>query len=121
MSLTIAQEATLKTLAVMASADSNIQQVEVETVRQIMKDELGVELTSADVRVAAHDEFIEDRSIDKYVKAVVNKLTIEDKKLIARTLKSVILSDGAAHCFEVEMFNKVVTALKMTPAELVQL
>jgi len=121
MALNIVEEAMLKTLAVMTRADAHVLQVEVDMVVDIMKEEMGVTLTSADVRVAAHSEFIEGREIEKYVKSVRKKLSLEDRKRITRTLKKVVLSDGDTHPFEVDMFNKVAKTLELTPAQLVQL
>lgn len=121
MSLTVPQEALLKTLAVMTRADSNIKQIEVEAVQEIVKAELGLDVTSAQVHMAANSEFIERREIDKYLKSVLKQLDLKDKILIAGTLKKIVLADGEAHAREIEMFNTVATTLKLTPAELVQL
>ncbi|MBT5074373.1 MAG: TerB family tellurite resistance protein [Kordiimonadaceae bacterium] len=119
MSLTVPQEALLKTLSVMTRADTNIQQIEVEAVQKIINDELGLSVTSAQVHMAANSEFIERREIDKYLKSVSKQLEQTDKITIVRCLKNIILSDGQAHSREIDMFNKVVDVLKLTPAELV--
>ena len=121
MSLSISEEALLKTLAVMTSADTNVMEIEVEEVQKIMQDTLGVIVTSADVRVAAKSEYIEDRQIDKYLKSIVKKLNLADKKMIISTLKAVILADDKAHPGEVKMFNSIAAVLDLTPAELVLL
>ncbi len=121
MSLSIPQEALLKTLAAMTHADTNIQQIEVEAVQEIMKAELGVSVTSADVRMAAHAEFIENRQIHKYLKSVLSQLEMADKTLILRTLRKIVLIDGKVDPNEVEMFNNVAAALKLSAADLVQL
>ena len=121
MSLSISEEALLKTLAVMTSADTNVMEIEVEEVQKIMQDTLGVTVTSADVRVAAKSEYIEDREIAKYLKSIVKKLNLADKKMIARTLRDVILADDHAHPGEVKMFNAVAAVLDLTPADLVLL
>ena len=52
----------------MTQADTNTMQVEVEAVQKIMKDEFGADVSSADVRVAAKSEFIENREIAKQLK-----------------------------------------------------
>lgn len=121
MSLTVPQEALLKTLAVMTHADTNINKIEVEAVQEIMKEELGIEVTSAQVHMAAQSEFIERREIHKYLKSVLKHLELSDKQLIIQTLKKIVLADDHSRKREIDMFNKVAETLKLTPAELVQL
>lgn len=117
MSLTVPQEALLKTISVMTRADTNIKQIEVEAVQEIVKEELGVEVTSAQVRMAANSEFIERKEIHKYLKSVCKQLTEDDCITIARALKKIILIDNDAHRREKDMFNRVADALKLTPAD----
>lgn len=121
MTHTIAEEATIKTLSVMTKADTNIAQVEVDTVQAVLKKEMGIEMSSADIRVAAHDEFIEDRAIGKYLKKIESKLTLDDKKLMMLCLVKVIKADDRTSEAEATMFNSVADALKLTPADLVSL
>ncbi|GHF24102.1 hypothetical protein GCM10017044_18400 [Kordiimonas sediminis] len=121
MSLSVVEDATLKTLAVMTHADTNIRQVEVEKVQEIMKEELGVEVTSAEVRVAARYEFIEDRAIGKFLKSVVKKLSDDDKRLIMRSLIKVVKADDRTAEGEGQMFNEVAAALGLTPADIISL
>ncbi len=56
-----------------------------------------------------------------FLKSVLKQLDLADKKTIARTLKKIVLVDGHTHKREIDMFNKVATTLKLTPADLVQL
>ncbi len=121
MTSALAEEATIKTLSVMTKADSNIQQVEVETVQAIVKEELGKDVESKDVRVAAHDEMLENRSIADYLKKISGKLSPDEKKLIMRSLVKVIHADDRTSTAEAKMFNSVADALKMTAADLVSL
>lgn len=121
MSLSVPQEALLKTLSVMTRADTNVKQIEVEAVQKIMNEELGLTVTSAQVHLSAKAEFIEKREIDKYLKSVLKQLDLSDKKTIVRSLKKIVLADGRSHAREIEMFNKVATTLQLTPADLVQL
>lgn len=121
MSLTVPQEALLKTISVMTRADTNIKQVEVEAVQRIVSEELGIEITSAQVHMAANSEFIERKEIHKYLKSVRKELSNDDRIAIVRALKKIVLADDHAHSFEIDMFNNVAEALKLTPAELVLL
>ncbi len=121
MSLTVPQEALLKTLSVMTRADTNVKQIEVEAVQEVMNDELGLSVTSAQVHMAAKAEFIERREIGKYLKSVLKQLDLADRKTIVRSLKKIVIADGHSHAREIEMFNNVATTLQLTPADLVQL
>lgn len=121
MSLTVPQEALLKTLAVMTHADTNINKIEVEMVQEIMNEELGITVTSAQVHMAAQSEFIERREIHKYLKSVLKQLDMSDRKTIIRTLRKIVLADDHSHKREIDMFNKVAETLKLTPADLAQL
>ena len=118
MTYSTVEEATLKALAVMTKADTNIQEVEVELVQKILKEELGLEITTAKIRVAAHDEFIEDRPIEKYLKKVQAKLSFEDKQHIARSLVKVMHVDGHHSEWESDLFDKIVEALKLRPSDI---
>lgn len=121
MSLSISQEALLMTLAAMTQADTSVLQVEVEAVQRLMKETLGVDVSSQEVHVASKSEFIENRKIDDYIKSIAKDLSTADKKLIVRSLKFVIQSDGNVNNAEIDMFNRIVGVLGLTPAELVQL
>lgn len=121
MSLTVPQEALLKTLAVMTRADTNIKKIEVEAVQEIMNEELGLSITSSQVHMAAQSEFIEKREIDKYLKSVLKHLELSDKKTIIHALKKIVIVDGQSHSREIDLFNKVAETLKLSPADLVQL
>ena len=115
----ILEEATIKTLAVMTKADSNIHPIEVEIVQNILKEELGIELTPAEIRVAAHDEYIENRSIIKYLRKASKDFTLDDKMHLARSLKKVIRADDKTAHAEAEMFNRICEVLKLKPIDLV--
>ncbi|WND03653.1 TerB family tellurite resistance protein [Temperatibacter marinus] len=121
MSLTLQQEAVLKTISVMTHVDTNIHPVEVEMVQDIMKQDVGVEVESKDVYIAAKSEYIDDEDVDKYLKSIRKELGADDKALIIRSLKKVVLADGKAHSYELTLFNKVCAALEYTPADIIQL
>lgn len=115
--LSVAQEALFKTLAVMTNADTNVQTVEVEIVQSIFKYETGIEVSEKDVRMAARSEFLEDRSISKYLSGVESKLSDDDKKTILKSLGEVIKADDDTRPREAAMFNDIIDALKISPSD----
>ena len=116
--LSVANEALFKTLAVMTNADTNVQIVEVEVVQSIFKEVTGIEVDEKDVRMAARSEFLEDRSIQKYLSSVQSKLSDNDKKLIIGSLMRVIKADDDTRPREVAMFDDIANALKVSASDL---
>lgn len=121
MTLTVPQEALLKTLSAMINADTNISPTEVKEVQRIMQEELGLEVSSADIHIAANSDFINKQEIHQYLKSVLKHLDLSNKKTIIRTLIKVIHIDGHSNSAERKMFNEVATALDLSPADLVLL
>lgn len=119
--LSVANEALLKTLAVMTNADTNIAPVEVKMVQSIFKEVTGIEVDDKEVYMAARSEFLEDRSIQKYLAGVEKKLSADDKKLIMKSLARVIKADDDTRPREAAMFNEAAKALKIPAADLVDI
>ena len=119
--LTVAHEALFKTLSVMTNADTNVQAVEVEMVQNIFKDITGIEMSAKDVHMAAKSEFLEDRTIQKYLSGVEGKLSGDEKKLIMHSLAKIINADNDARPREVVMFNDAAKALKVPASDLVDI
>ncbi len=114
----LVKEVLLMTLARASSSDSNTNPVEVDTVQQVLKDVTGDEISAADIRVAAASEIFERAPLEKYLGSVASSLTSQDRVTIAQSLARVIKSDVAISPQELDFFNKVVGALKITAAEL---
>jgi uncharacterized tellurite resistance protein B-like protein len=110
-------EALLMTLARASSEDTNITPVEVSTVQNIIKKVTGHEVTEADVRIAAHADLFEERSLEDCLAHVRGELESKDRAMIVRSLAEVIKSDVTVTAREVAFFDKVASALKVTPAE----
>ncbi len=109
----------LMTLARASSSDANIHPVEIETIQQIMKRETGQELTEADIRKAARSELYESVNLRKYLRSVRRQLKAGDRIKIVEALGHVIKSDTRISVLEIDFFNRVADALRVTPAELV--
>jgi uncharacterized tellurite resistance protein B-like protein len=57
----------------------------------------------------------------KYLRSVGRQLSSEHRAKIARALADVIRSDTTINVLEIDFFNRVADALRVTPAELVGL
>jgi len=112
------KEVLLMTLARAADADINIQSVEVDRIREILKEHTGQDFSAADVRVAARSELYAEATLRKYLASVREKLPASERADIAQALADVFRSDANIGVLEVDFFNGVAEALKVTPAEL---
>ena len=112
------KEAALMTLARATASDTNIKAVEVETVRLIVEQVTGEELTDAEVRVAANSKLYETAPLEKYLARVGRIIDVKDRITIAEALAEVIVSDEKVTAKETAFFNMVADAFQLTPAEL---
>ncbi len=111
------REVLLITLARASRSDANIHPVEIETIQQIMQRETGQELTEADIRKAARPHLGESAKLRKYLRSVRRQLKTEDRVKIVQLLADVIKSDAQVNGLEIDFFNRVVDALRITLAE----
>ena len=111
------EEVLLTTLAQASKADANIHPLEIETIKQIMRRETGQVLTEADIRKASRTDINGSANLRKYLRRVQGQLNAENKTAILRALVDVIKSDTEINVLEIDYFNRVVDALRMTPAE----
>ena len=112
------KEVMLMTLARAADADINIQTVEVDRIREILKDCTGEEFSSADIRVAARSELYAEANLRKYLGSVRKKLREQDRADIVKALADVFRSDSDVSVLEIDFFNRTVEALQATPAQI---
>ena len=108
-------------LARATSADTNIQSIEVERVIEVLKTHTGNDYSAADIRVAAQSAIFEKVSLQRYLSASAKKIAWQDRVATVNALIDVIQSDGRTSYMEINYFNDVVTALQLTPAQLVGL
>jgi uncharacterized tellurite resistance protein B-like protein len=112
------KEVMLMTLARAADADINIQTVEVDRIREILKDCTGEDFSSADIRVAARAELYAEANLRKYLSSVRKKLRDQDRADIVKALADVFRSDSDVSVLEIDFFNRTVEAMQATPAEI---
>jgi len=115
------KEVLLMTLAGASKADANIHPVEIETIQQIMQRETGQDFKEADIRKASRPDLYESAKLRKYLRSVQGRLNDENKTTILRALVDVIKSDTEINVLEIDFFNRVADALRITPAEQVEL
>lgn len=117
----LADSVLLKSLSRMSGSDTNIRTIEVETIQKIYKDLTGKEVATSEVRVAAQADLYEPKPFTKFISSVQDQIDLEDKKKIVRALVIVIEADGRVSPHEVGFFNEIVKALKMDPADLIDM
>ena len=111
-------EVMLMTLARAADADINIQTVEVDRIREILKEKTGEDFSSADIRVAARADLYAEANLRKYLGTVRKKLRPQDRADVVQALADVFRSDSNVSVLEIDFFNRTVEALNATPAQI---
>lgn len=112
------KEVLLMTLSRAADADINIQTVEVDRIREILKEHTGEEFSAGDIRVAARAELYAEATLKKYLNSVRDKMTVKDRVDTVHALADVFRSDKDVSVLEIDFFNGVCEALRVTPAEI---
>ena len=112
------QEVLLMTLSRAADADIHIHPIEVDRIREILKEHTGDDFSAADVRVAARDELYAEATLRRYLSSVRDKMANKDRVETVRALADVFRSDEVVSPLEVDFFNSVCESLKVTPAEI---
>ena len=112
------KEVLLMTLARAADADINIQTVEVERIQEILKENTGEEFSSADIRVAARAELYAEATLRKYLGSVRKKMSDAQRASTIRALADVFRSDSNVSVLEVDFFDRVATALQVSPSQI---
>ncbi len=112
------KEVLLMTLSRAANADINIQTVEVDRIREILKERTGEEFSAGDIRVAAREDLYAEATLRKYLGSVRDKMANADRVDTVLALADVFRSDQSVSVLEIDFFNRVAEALKVTPAEI---
>lgn len=111
------KEVLVMTLARAADADINIQTVEVDRIREIIKEHTGEDCSAADIRVAARAELYSEATLRKYLASVRKQMAAKDRVDTVHALADVFRSDKNVSVLEVDFFNRVAEALQVTPAQ----
>jgi uncharacterized tellurite resistance protein B-like protein len=111
-------EVLMMVLARAASSDANVHPVEIKTIQDIVQRETGEAVGEPDIRLAARPELYESVPLRKYLRSVRRKLETGDRIRVVGALAEVIKSDTEISVLEVDFFNRVADALRITPAEI---
>ena len=112
------EETLLMTLARAANADVAIQNVEVDRIREILKEHTGEDFSAGDIRIAARAELYAEATLVKYLNSVRDKMLNKDRVDTIHALADVFRSDQEVSVLEIDFFNSVAEALRVTPAEI---
>ena len=112
------QEVLLMVLARATRADSNVEKVEIARVREVLKQQLDMDFSDAEIRTAASSEIFETQSLERYLASATRKLDERERTIILIALASVIRSDEEIRVFELDFFDRVALALRATPSEI---
>ena len=111
------KEVLLMTLARAADADINIQTVEVDRIRDILKSHTGDDFSAADIRVAARSDLYAEATLVKYLSSVYKKLSDAHRTQTIQALADVFRSDQNISVLEVDFFDSVAGALHIKPSQ----
>lgn len=112
------KEVLVMVLARATRADSNVEKVEIAKVREVLKEQLNIEFTDAEIRTAASSEIFESQSLERYLSSATRKLDERERTIILASLASVIRSDAEVRVFELDFFDRVALALRASPSEI---
>jgi len=114
----LVKEVLLMTLARATKSDSRVAPVEVSTVRKIIREATGDDISEADIRVAASSELFESSTLEVTLSGLRDVLTSAKRAFIAKALADVIRSDAHISEFELDYFDSVAQALQLRPSEI---
>ncbi len=115
------KETLILTLSRMTRADLNTDPAEVDAVINYVKQAANADVSAGTIRTAASSELFESAPLDKQLKKIAKHLNSDHRKAIVKGLIEIIASDGRVSYNEKDLFDSVVTALNVTPSELVGL
>ena len=111
----------LLVLARATAADTNIKDIEIEKVREVLTAHLNTEFDASEVRVAANSELYERAPLKKILSTSAARMRDDDKVETIQALAEVISVDGRVSALEIAFFNEVAIAMSLTPAEIMGL
>jgi len=98
-------------------ADSYTHPAEIEVVQGVIREELGEELSAAEVRTAALSKIYEKVPLSRCLTDAAPKLSIDQRRAILAGLVRVMNADDRVSTREAEFFNMVVESLHLTAAD----
>jgi len=115
------RELLLMVLARATDADCYTHPAEIEAVQRVIKEQLNEDISEEDITSVATTDLYQSAPLERYISRLAPKLSIEQRQNIVHGLMEVMRSDGQVAASEIEYFNEVVMALRLTYAEVVGL
>lgn len=107
------------TLARTAAADSNVKEVEVKKVQEIMRRVDSNDYSAAVINVAAKSQLFEQMPLQQFVSRASKHLSLDDRREVAQAIAEVCKADGRVSEMEAQYFNGMVSSLRLSAAELI--
>ena len=107
------------TLARTAAADSNVKEVEVKKVQEIMRRVDSNDYSAAVINVAAKSQLFEQMPLQQFVSRAARHLSLDDRREVAQAIAEVCKVDGRVSEMEAQYFNGMVSSLRLSAAELI--
>ena len=82
------------TLARTAAADSNVKEVEVKKVQEIMRRVDSNDYSAAVINVAAKSQLFEQMPLQQFVSRAARQLSLDDRREVAQAIAEVCKADG---------------------------
>ena len=105
-------------LARTAAADSNVKDIEVKKVQEIMRRVASADCSSASINVAAKSRLFERMPLQRFVSRAAKHLSLDDRREVAQAIAEVCQADGRVSDMEAQYFNGMVSLLGLSAAEL---
>ena len=116
----VRSKAFLLALSRTTSADTNIRDIEVQKVQELLKEHSGKDYSTSDIRVAAKSYRYEKEPLDRFIARASKRLSQEDKIDIAFGMMAIMKSDGRVGSMERKYYDRMVGSLKLTPSQLME-
>ena len=98
-------------------ADAYTHAAEIKAVQDVIREELGEELSAAEVRTAALSKIYESTPLQRCLTDAAPKLSMAQRRTILTSLVRIMRADDRVSSREAEFFNMVVDALHLTAAD----
>ena len=97
--------------------DAYTDAAEVETVQKVLRDYLGEDISSADVRIASKSALYETAPLEKYVSRIGPRLPRDQRVKLVHALIDVLHADDKVASAEAGYFNMICEAMQVSFAD----
>ena len=115
------RETLFMVLAGAANADLNIESSETDRIQSILREKLGHEVSTAEIKTKAELDLSSTSKVAKNVRVACMHLSTEQRQELLDSMLEVFRSDGSMGPLERDYFDEVVGALGLAPSEMLKL